>query len=126
LCRCNVQRCSACGNHSGLIVKTIPGCCEKPFAFPPESCSPSLPNAFHVHPGIAFTLPRNPHEAAKAVLGYAFEALEERQVLACTRPDNERSIRVIQRLGFEPIGECGDEAGYTCNLYSLLAKLRSE
>jgi hypothetical protein len=41
---------------------------EKPFAFPleslftfsPESCSPSPRNAFHVHPGIAFTIPRNP------------------------------------------------------------------
>jgi hypothetical protein len=69
LCRCNVQRCSACGNHSGLIVKTIPGYCENPFAFPPESlftftpesCSPSPRNAFHVHPGIPFTFLRNPH-----------------------------------------------------------------
>ena len=66
---CDVQRHSACGNHSGLIVKTIPGYCENPFAFPPESlftfspesCSPSPRNVFHVHPGIAFTLPRNPH-----------------------------------------------------------------
>jgi hypothetical protein len=36
LCRCDVQRCHACGNHSGLIVKTIPRQREKPFAFPPE------------------------------------------------------------------------------------------
>ncbi len=65
----NVQRPFACGNYSGLIVKTIPGDCENPFAFPPESlftispdsCSPSSRNAFHVHPGIPFTLPRNPH-----------------------------------------------------------------
>jgi hypothetical protein len=57
-----------CGNHSGLIVKTIPGQRENPFAFPseslftfsPESCSPSPRNAFHVHPGIAFTFLRNP------------------------------------------------------------------
>ena len=70
MCRCNVQRCSACGNHSGLIVKTIPGRCEKPSAFPPEllftfspeSYSPSPRNAFHVHPGIAFTFPRNPQD----------------------------------------------------------------
>ena len=49
-------------------MKTIPGYCEKSFAFPPESlftfspesCSPSLRNAFHVRPGIAFTFPRNP------------------------------------------------------------------
>jgi len=69
LCRCDVQRRRTCGNHSGLIVKTIPGQREKPFAFPPESpftfspesCSPLPRNAFHVHPGIAFTLPRNPH-----------------------------------------------------------------
>jgi hypothetical protein len=59
-----------CGNHSGLIVKTIPGQRENPFAFPseslftfsPESCSPSPRNAFHVHPGIAFTFLRNPHQ----------------------------------------------------------------
>lgn len=67
--KCDVQRHSACGNHSGLIVKAVPGYCEKPFAFPPEllftfspeSCSPSPRNAFHVHPGIAFTLLRNRH-----------------------------------------------------------------
>jgi hypothetical protein len=51
-------------------VKTIPGYCENPFAFPPESlftftpesCSPSPRNAFHVHPGIPFTFPRNPQQ----------------------------------------------------------------
>jgi hypothetical protein len=73
LCRCDVQRRRTCGNHSGLIVKTIPGQGEKLFAFPsewpftfsPESCSPSPRNGFHVHPGIAFTLPRIPHRDAE-------------------------------------------------------------
>ena len=73
MCRCDVQRRRSCGNHSGFIVKTIPGYREKPFAFPlespftfsPESCSPSSRNAFHVHPGIAFTLPRNPHQESR-------------------------------------------------------------
>jgi hypothetical protein len=53
-------------------VKTIPGYCENPFAFPPESlftftpesCSPSPRNAFHVHPGIPFTFLRNPQAMA--------------------------------------------------------------
>jgi hypothetical protein len=44
------------------------GIARKPFAFPagiaftfsPESFSPSPRNAFHDHPGIAFTFPRNP------------------------------------------------------------------
>jgi hypothetical protein len=52
------------------MVKTIPGQREKPFAFPseslftfiPESCSPSPRNVLHVHPGIAFTFPRNPQQ----------------------------------------------------------------
>jgi hypothetical protein len=51
------------------MVKAIPGQSEKPFAFPPESPftfrpesrSPSARNRFHVHPGMAFTLARNPH-----------------------------------------------------------------
>jgi hypothetical protein len=55
-----------------LEVGPGPGAGRKPFAFPPESPftfspeshSPSSRNRFHVHPGIAFTLPRNPHFGA--------------------------------------------------------------
>jgi hypothetical protein len=52
------------------------GAARKPFAFPseslftfsPESCSPSPRNAFHVHPGIAFTFRRNPHRYRESEL----------------------------------------------------------
>jgi hypothetical protein len=33
---------------------------ESVFTFIPESCSESSRNAVQLHPGIAFTLPRNP------------------------------------------------------------------
>jgi hypothetical protein len=57
-------------------VKIIPGSCENPFPFPPESlftispelCSSSSRNTFHVRPGIPFTFPRNPHEERYALL----------------------------------------------------------
>jgi len=66
--------CAGVVSSAAPPVKTIPGCYEKPFAFPPESlftfspesCSPSLRNAFHVHPGTAFTLPRNPYLTSKS------------------------------------------------------------
>jgi hypothetical protein len=55
------------------MVKAIPGQARKPFGFPPESLftfsqesfSPSPRNRFHVHPGIAFTLARNPQWARR-------------------------------------------------------------
>jgi hypothetical protein len=73
-----------CGNHSGLIVKTIPGQRENPFAFPseslftfsPESRSPSPRNAFHVHPGILFAFARNPQVPESALLASDELALE--------------------------------------------------
>jgi hypothetical protein len=49
LCRYDVQRRSACGNQSGLIVKIISGCCGKLFGF-------SLGITFHFQPGILFTI----------------------------------------------------------------------
>jgi hypothetical protein len=47
---CDGQRHSACGNHSGLIVKTISGYCENPFAFPPESLFTFTPEHFSHSP----------------------------------------------------------------------------
>ena len=59
------------------IVKAIPGLGPKPFAFPPESLfafspesrSSSPRNAFRVHPGIPFVLPRNPHQGPEESRG---------------------------------------------------------
>jgi hypothetical protein len=66
-CHCVVQRCSACGNHSGeaerssgIGLKLFGFIAEPVFAFIPESCSRSLRNAVRHHPGIAFTVPRIP------------------------------------------------------------------
>jgi RimJ/RimL family protein N-acetyltransferase len=39
-------------------------------------------------------------EAAAAVLAYARQALGLARVLAITSPDNERSIRLLERIGF--------------------------
>src|SRR6185503_15620790 len=47
-------------NHSGLCENLFAFPPESPFTFSPESFSSSPRNAFHVHPGILFTLPRNP------------------------------------------------------------------
>jgi hypothetical protein len=66
-------------SSAAVPVEIIPGYREshsgierKPFAFPPESlfafsqesCSSSPRNRFHVHPGIPFALPRNPHSTS--------------------------------------------------------------
>jgi hypothetical protein len=48
-------------SHSGIARKPFGFPPESLFAFSPESCSSSPRNAFRVHPGILFALPRNPH-----------------------------------------------------------------
>src|SRR5882762_5444620 len=48
-------------SHSGIGRKLFAFPPESLFVFSPESCSPSARNAFRVHPGILFALPRNPH-----------------------------------------------------------------
>ena len=48
-------------SHSGIGRKPFAFPPESLFAFSPESCSSSPRNRFHVHPGILFALPRNPH-----------------------------------------------------------------
>ena len=48
--------------HSGILRKPFAFPPESLFAFSPESCSSSPRNAFHDHPGIAFTFLRNPHD----------------------------------------------------------------
>jgi hypothetical protein len=48
-------------SHSGIERKPFAFPPESLFAFSQESCSSSPRNRFHVHPGIPFALPRNPH-----------------------------------------------------------------
>ena len=47
---------------SGIGLKLFGFIAESVFTFIPESCSGSTRNAVRNHPGIAFTLPRNPQE----------------------------------------------------------------
>jgi hypothetical protein len=68
---CVVQRCSACGNHSGeterdsgVSLKLFGFIAESAFALIPESCSGSSRNAVRHHPGKSFILPRIPQLTA--------------------------------------------------------------
>jgi len=45
-------------------------------------------------------------EAATAVTRYAFEQLKLDRLIALTRPENERSIRVLEKLGMQRVGPC--------------------
>lgn len=58
-------------------------------------------------------------EAGESVLEYAFGEIELDRVVAYARPENVRSIRVLQKLGFVPEGECTDGAGNFCRFYFL-------
>ena len=58
-------------SHSGIGRKPFAFPPESLFAFSPESCSSSPRNRFHVHPGIPFALPRNPHSLGRLTLSAA-------------------------------------------------------
>jgi [ribosomal protein S5]-alanine N-acetyltransferase len=59
-------------------------------------------------------------EAARAVIQYGFAVLKLAKIVVFTWPENRRSIRVVEKLGFTQVGKCGDEGGHACNLYVLL------
>lgn len=92
LCRCDVQRRLACGNHSGLIANGIPGAGENRSLSRRNRYSPSVQNRVRLHPGIAFAFGRNPHEfaAAMAVLTgtdyFAVENIEGGKQRRCAVP----------------------------------------
>ena len=48
------------------------------------------------------------HEALEAALGYAFEVMQLHRVQANHLPDNQRSARLLQRLGFRVEGLARD------------------
>ncbi|HEY6990223.1 MAG TPA: GNAT family N-acetyltransferase [Bryobacteraceae bacterium] len=60
-------------------------------------------------------------EAAMPVLAYAFHRLKLDRVVAFARPENVRSERVLERLGFRrhPTRPYKDEVGQNCRLYAL-------
>lgn len=59
-------------------------------------------------------------EANRRMLEYAFGTLKLDRVLAMARPENLRSLRVLEKLGFRNIGLRHDEGGNLCNLYRVL------
>ena len=60
-------------------------------------------------------------EAARPVLAYAFQTLELDRLVAFVRPDNLRSVRLLEKLGFREHARRGfrDEGGHECRLYAL-------
>ena len=60
-------------------------------------------------------------EAARPVLAYAFRTLELDRLVAFVRPDNLRSVRLLEKLGFREHARRGfrDEGGHECPLYAL-------
>ena len=58
-------------------------------------------------------------EAARAVLEYAFQETRLDRVVAYARPENVRSIRIIEKLGFLPDGHCTDGVRNVCPFYFL-------
>ncbi len=59
-------------------------------------------------------------EANERMLQHAFRTLELDRVLAMVRPENLRSLRVLEKLGFQKIGQRRDEGRNLCNLYRVL------
>jgi hypothetical protein len=80
---CCPARLSACGNHSGeaehnsaVGLKLFGFIAESTFTFIPESCSRSSRNSVRNQPGIAFILPRIPHEECRRLNKVYLGAIE--------------------------------------------------
>jgi RimJ/RimL family protein N-acetyltransferase len=59
-------------------------------------------------------------EAVVAVVAYLFESLNAPAIMAYTRPENQRSARVLQKTGFRSGGELiEDEAYKLCDVYEI-------
>jgi ribosomal-protein-alanine N-acetyltransferase len=58
-------------------------------------------------------------EAARAVVNHVFSTLALDRLVAFARPENTRSVRVLEKLGFAQDGFCTDEAGNQCGFYVL-------
>jgi RimJ/RimL family protein N-acetyltransferase len=58
--------------------------------------------------------------AVYAVVAYLFESLNAPAVVAYTRPENRRSIPVLQKAGFRSTGErLKDGASKLCDVYEI-------
>ena len=58
-------------------------------------------------------------EAARAVMQHAAGGLGIRQLLAIVRAGNQRSVRLLERLGFRHQGPCPTPEGTTLALYAV-------
>lgn len=56
-------------------------------------------------------------EMGRAAVALAFDRLDHDAVFATTRPDNQPSISVLGRLGFQRDGELPDDRGMPSNVY---------
>lgn len=56
-------------------------------------------------------------EMGRATVAVAFDTLGHDAVFATTRPDNQPSIAVLERLGFQRDGELPDDRGMPSNVY---------
>ena len=71
-------------------------------------------------PGAASSLRgpgRDATELGRAAVALAFDQLDHDAVFATTRPDNQPSIAVLERLGFQRDGELADDRGMPSNVY---------
>jgi ribosomal-protein-alanine N-acetyltransferase len=59
-------------------------------------------------------------EAVISVVDYLFGRLKEENVVAYTRPDNMRSVRVLQKAGFRFAGQHVHDGGHhLCDVYQI-------
>ncbi|MEL7036050.1 MAG: GNAT family N-acetyltransferase [Cyanobacteria bacterium J06592_8] len=60
-------------------------------------------------------------EAAKEILAYGFSILRLPTIYAVVRPENQRSVRVTQRLGMKPLGRTNQYYNVELLLFQLEA-----
>ena len=61
-------------------------------------------------------------EANRRILEYAFRTLKCDRIAAMARRENARSLRVLQKLGFQKAGHRQDGGGHWCNLYLVFSE----
>lgn len=62
-------------------------------------------------------------EAAQNVIEYGFHVLKIPAIYAVTRPENQRSIQVTQRLDMTPLGRTKEYYGVETELFQLVNKI---
>lgn len=58
-------------------------------------------------------------EASQSTISYAFETLKLPFLAAITIPENAQSIRLLERLGFQLVGEVTDPDGERVTVYEI-------